>query len=307
MSAMFDLFDTPTVPGLTTRDDFLSVGEDASLIAQIDATSLSPFKFQQWTGKRLTRSYGWSYDFESGRFAPTDPFPDWLEPVKVRAARLAGLDPDDLVQALLIRYDPGAGIGWHKDRPAFEHVIGLSLGNPADNDIGSSLFDPVAQMISVIALVSEDGRHREAVSDLIATKRQLSDKPGLTSSRDLTGHAYQRLECSRWISSAGVVEAQRRKRRGPIFQNANEPPCLDVFAYIGLHKVTDADIVQHCDAREAGLIKCNRAVHVDLDRLPALLELPAVKRAVREPDAKARMAEQVGRDARLFIRLEVSR
>ncbi len=38
---------------------------------------------------------------------------------------------DDLVQALLIRYDPGAGIGWHKDRPAFEHVVGLSLGAPA--------------------------------------------------------------------------------------------------------------------------------------------------------------------------------
>ena len=34
------------------------------------------------------------------------------------------------MQALLIRYDPGAGIGWHKDRPAFEHVIGVSLGAP---------------------------------------------------------------------------------------------------------------------------------------------------------------------------------
>src|SRR3546814_11268727 len=26
---------------------------------------------------------------------------------------------------------PGAGIGWHKDRPVFEHVIGISLGAPA--------------------------------------------------------------------------------------------------------------------------------------------------------------------------------
>jgi alkylated DNA repair protein (DNA oxidative demethylase) len=32
---------------------------------------------------------------------------------------------------LLIRYDPGAGIGWHRDRPVFEHVIGVSLGAPA--------------------------------------------------------------------------------------------------------------------------------------------------------------------------------
>jgi len=32
---------------------------------------------------------------------------------------------------LLIRYDPGAGIGWHKDRPVFEHVVGVPLGNAA--------------------------------------------------------------------------------------------------------------------------------------------------------------------------------
>src|SRR3546814_3843082 len=33
--------------------------------------------------------------------------------------------------ALIIRYNPGAGIGWHKDRLVFEHVIGISLGAPA--------------------------------------------------------------------------------------------------------------------------------------------------------------------------------
>ncbi len=39
--------------------------------------------------------------------------------------------PEDFVQALVIRYDPGARIGWHRDRPLFEHVVGISLGNPA--------------------------------------------------------------------------------------------------------------------------------------------------------------------------------
>jgi DNA oxidative demethylase len=32
---------------------------------------------------------------------------------------------------LLSRYDPGAGIGWHRDRPVFEHIVGISLGAPA--------------------------------------------------------------------------------------------------------------------------------------------------------------------------------
>ncbi|RYG94638.1 MAG: alpha-ketoglutarate-dependent dioxygenase AlkB, partial [Alphaproteobacteria bacterium] len=131
MTASLNLFDTPVVPGLALRDDFLSATEEANLIAHINSDSLSPFKFQQWTGKRLTRSYGWTYDFESGSFGPTQPIPDWLQTVKTRAAQFAGLQPDDLVQALLIRYDPGAGIGWHKDRPVFEHVVGISLCNAA--------------------------------------------------------------------------------------------------------------------------------------------------------------------------------
>lgn len=131
MNTMLDLFDMPAVPGLSMRDDIITPAEEAALIACIDDTCLSPFRFKQWTGKRLTRSYGWSYDFERGTFAPTEPMPDWLGAVKARAAKFANLAPDDLVQALLIRYDPGAGIGWHKDRPVFEHVVGISLGHGA--------------------------------------------------------------------------------------------------------------------------------------------------------------------------------
>ena len=51
--------------------------------------------------------------------------------MREKAARFAGLPPGELVQALLIRYDPGAGIGWHRDRPVFGHVLGISLGAPA--------------------------------------------------------------------------------------------------------------------------------------------------------------------------------
>lgn len=131
MNAMADLFDVPVVPGLSQQDDFISAAEEADLIGHIDGLGLSPFRFQQWTGKRLTRSFGWNYDFASGTFARAEPVPEWLLPLKARAARFAGLDPGDLVQALVIRYDPGAGIGWHKDRPVFEHVVGISLGAEA--------------------------------------------------------------------------------------------------------------------------------------------------------------------------------
>ncbi|HUC70915.1 MAG TPA: alpha-ketoglutarate-dependent dioxygenase AlkB [Stellaceae bacterium] len=100
-------------------------------MASIDAAELSPFRFHGWLGKRLTTSYGWRYDFGDASFAPAEAIPDWLLPVRAKAARFAGLRPDEFAQALLIRYDPGAGIGWHRDRPVFEHVVGISLGGAA--------------------------------------------------------------------------------------------------------------------------------------------------------------------------------
>jgi alkylated DNA repair dioxygenase AlkB len=126
-----DLFAEPAPAGLNAEDMFLSEAEEGALIAMVDAADLTPFRFQQWTGKRLTASFGWHYDFEQGSFTPTEPMPDMLLPIRARAAAFAGLEPEALVQALLIRYDPGAGIGWHRDRPTFEHVVGLSLGAPA--------------------------------------------------------------------------------------------------------------------------------------------------------------------------------
>ncbi|MEO6093701.1 MAG: alpha-ketoglutarate-dependent dioxygenase AlkB [Novosphingobium sp.] len=109
----------------------ISPAEECGLIARIDGLPLTPFRFQGWLGKRVTCSFGWTYDFDERRFDPAAPLPDWLMPVREIAATSTGLAADLLVQALLIRYDPGAGIGWHKDRPVFDHVVGLSLGNPA--------------------------------------------------------------------------------------------------------------------------------------------------------------------------------
>jgi len=121
----------PDLPGLSIRPDIVSPEEEQVLAGRIDAAPLEPFRFQGFTGKRLTASYGWRYDFDTARFAETEPLPDWLLPIRDRAAGFARLRPDALVHALLIRYDPGAEIGWHRDRPVFEQVVGVSLGAAA--------------------------------------------------------------------------------------------------------------------------------------------------------------------------------
>jgi alkylated DNA repair protein (DNA oxidative demethylase) len=131
IAAQPDLFGEAGLAGLSQAGAFVTPREEQMLIASIDAAELSPFRFHGWLGKRLTASYGWRYDFDDASFAPAEAIPDWLLPLRTKAARFAGLQPGELVQALLIRYDPGAGIGWHRDRPVFEHVFGISLGAPA--------------------------------------------------------------------------------------------------------------------------------------------------------------------------------
>lgn len=125
------LFDVPLIAGLRYADDLIDEVEERSLINQLDALDLSPFRFHGWTGNRRTQSFGWRYDFEDASFTPADPVPEWLGPLREKAAAFAHLPAEDFVHVLLARYDPGAGIGWHRDRDVFDRVVGISLGSPA--------------------------------------------------------------------------------------------------------------------------------------------------------------------------------
>lgn len=159
-----DLFDLPTHPGIGYREGVVTPAEERALIAEIDRSGLSPFRFQGWLGKRLTASFGWRYDFDTGSFGETEPIPEWLMPARERAAVFAGLAAEDLVQALVIRYDPGAGIGWHRDRPVFEHVIGISLGAAATLRLRKRRpggFDRIAQPLAPRSIyhLSGEARH----------------------------------------------------------------------------------------------------------------------------------------------------
>lgn len=125
-----DLFGVlPQLPeGLAVREGLVTLEEEADLCRHIDAAGLEPFRFQGWLGKRMTASFGSAYDYARGAVLPAPPVPDWLLPLRARMAAWAGLEPEALGQALVIRYDPGAGIGWHRDRPQYGTVLGLSLG-----------------------------------------------------------------------------------------------------------------------------------------------------------------------------------
>ena len=128
---MRDLFDASPIAGVILREEVVSEAEERELIRKCEMLDVSPFRFQGWEGKRLTRSFGWHYDFDRGQIAEAEAIPSWLLKAREKAARALGRDPPAFVQALVIRYDPGAGIGWHRDRPQFDEVIGVTLASEA--------------------------------------------------------------------------------------------------------------------------------------------------------------------------------
>ncbi|HKP19921.1 MAG TPA: alpha-ketoglutarate-dependent dioxygenase AlkB [Thermoleophilaceae bacterium] len=114
--------------GIVYRPGVLSSGEERELLDRFESLRFDPIVLHGRAARRTGRHFGLDYDYESRTPRPGEPVPDWLLPARNRAADLAGVDPEELVEILVQDYPPGATIGWHRDAPAFDIVVGLSLG-----------------------------------------------------------------------------------------------------------------------------------------------------------------------------------
>jgi alkylated DNA repair dioxygenase AlkB len=117
----------PWPQGLHYSPDLLTEAEERTLLSAITLLPFKEFEFRGFHGKRRVVSFGWRYDFNGGGLQRSADIPGFLLPVRERVAAYAGVAASDLGQASVIEYPPGAGIGWHRDRPVFGDVIGLSL------------------------------------------------------------------------------------------------------------------------------------------------------------------------------------
>src|SRR3954468_24603422 len=117
--------------GLIYRADVVTPEEEAELLARLTSLRFDPIVIHGQAARRTARHYGMSYDYQSRTPSPGEAIPDWIEPVRARAGGLAGVDPAQLVEVLVQHYPPGAPMGWHYDSPAFEIVVGISLGGAA--------------------------------------------------------------------------------------------------------------------------------------------------------------------------------
>ena len=127
-----DLFQAcPALPeGFRYQPDFLTAAEEHDLVERFADLPFKEFEFRSYRGNRRVLSFGWQYDFNRMELQQTEDMPDFLLPLRERAARFAGLEAPDLQHVLLTEYAASAGIGWHKDKPMFAEVVGISLGSP---------------------------------------------------------------------------------------------------------------------------------------------------------------------------------
>ncbi len=122
------MFGEPAVlQGFLYRPEFVSAQEEAELLDRIRALEFHEMKMRGATARRRVIQYGWNYSFENSRMTEGGPLPDFLLPLRQRAAAFAKVEPADLSEGLLMEYSPGAAIGWHRDAPPFGIVIGVSL------------------------------------------------------------------------------------------------------------------------------------------------------------------------------------
>jgi DNA oxidative demethylase len=114
--------------GFAYHPDWIPPEEELTLLRHIEQLLFSEVRMHGVIAKRKVVHFGWDYGYDSWTISPTDPVPEWLLDIRSRAAVVMGASPEAVEEILVTRYEPGAGIGWHRDAPMFGPVVvGVSL------------------------------------------------------------------------------------------------------------------------------------------------------------------------------------
>jgi alkylated DNA repair dioxygenase AlkB len=113
--------------GFRYRPELVTPNQENELVKHVSQLPFQPFDFHGYQGKRRVVSFGWQYDFSGRQLKKADDIPEFLLPLRTLAASFAGIEPPALQHVLVTEYEPGAGIGWHRDKAVFGQVVGISL------------------------------------------------------------------------------------------------------------------------------------------------------------------------------------
>lgn len=121
----------PEPRGFRYREEIVTEEEEAALAASLGRLDLKPFEFHGHLGNRRVVSFGLRYDYSRRSIERASEVPSFLDGLLLRVADFAGCEAAAFRQVGVNEYRPGAGIGWHKDKPQFGIIVGVSLLAPA--------------------------------------------------------------------------------------------------------------------------------------------------------------------------------
>ncbi|MER8703531.1 alpha-ketoglutarate-dependent dioxygenase AlkB [Mesorhizobium sp. M1273] len=113
--------------GFRYQPELITPDEEAALASQLATLPFQPFDFYGHLANRRVVGFGQRYDYDRGEVVEAPPIPGFLLPLREKVAAFARLPAETFVQVLINEYRPGAGIGWHRDKPHFKAVAGVSL------------------------------------------------------------------------------------------------------------------------------------------------------------------------------------
>jgi alkylated DNA repair dioxygenase AlkB len=122
----------PSLPeGMVYQREFLTAEEEAELIEVVAQMPLQEMRYKSYTARRRVVSFGGKYDFSAQRLEAAAQLPESLEPLCRKVAQWAKLPAELLTHCLVAEYREGTPLGWHRDVPDFEDIVGVSLLNEA--------------------------------------------------------------------------------------------------------------------------------------------------------------------------------
>ena len=134
MTAQLNLFGDDVLPepstmpsGFRYQPDLIGAEEEAALLAWIATLHLTPYEFQGYLANRNVGAFGYRYSYQSRRMESAPALPPLLLALREKVAAFAGRAAEDFKQVLVTEYAPGVALGWHRDRPQYGEIVGVSL------------------------------------------------------------------------------------------------------------------------------------------------------------------------------------
>ena len=113
--------------GLRFVPDFLDAAEADALLALVGTLTLVEARYKDYTAKRRVASFGGQFDYDALELREGPPIPPAFAPLVAKVARRFGVEPSLFRHLLVAEYRPGTPLGWHRDVPDFESIVGVSL------------------------------------------------------------------------------------------------------------------------------------------------------------------------------------